>query len=295
MAKSKQIHTDQNVSQSIGLDIALILSKLITGKSNLHYGIWDDLEVTMGNLCVAQEAYTKKLFDYLPKKKNMKILDIGGGGGETAKKLLDKGHEVDVIIPSKELAKETKKNTKGKVNIYETIFENYASKTKKLYDVCLFSESFQYIPMDISLPKASALLNKTGIILISDCFRSEAFKKSRNRQPGGGHSLIEMEKKLVEFSLQIIEKQDITQSVAPSIDLEQKAFNAFGKIISRLSESLRAKKNILFYFLKISYKLFFKRKRKEDLERRLFKKDRTSELFITYNKYIIFKLKPTQL
>ena len=106
MKNVKQIHTDQNASQSIGLDIALILSKLITGKSNLHYGIWDGLEVTMGNLCLAQEAYTENLFNYLPKKKSMKILDIGGGGGETAKKLLDKGHEVDIIVPSKELAKE---------------------------------------------------------------------------------------------------------------------------------------------------------------------------------------------
>ena len=145
MKNVKQIHTDQNVSQSIGLDIALILSKLITGKSNLHYGIWDGLEVTMGNLCLAQEAYTKNLFNYLPKKKSMKILDIGGGGGETAKKLLDKGHEVDIIVPSEELAKEAKETTKGNADIYQKIFEDYIPKNKKLYDVCLFSESFQYI------------------------------------------------------------------------------------------------------------------------------------------------------
>ena len=199
MTNNRQIHTDQNVSQSIGLDIALILSKLITGKSNLHYGIWDGLENTMGNLCLAQEAYTRKLFQYLPKKKNMKILDIGGGGGETANELLQKGHEVDIIVPSKELAKEAKKVTKGNATIYETTFENFKPKNSKLYDVCLFSESFQYIPMDISLPKSSLLLNETGIILVSDCFRSEAFKKSKSRQPGGGHSIVKMEEKLSEF------------------------------------------------------------------------------------------------
>lgn len=295
MKNVKKIHTDQNVSQSIGLDIALILSKLITGKSNLHYGIWDGLEVTMGNLCLAQEAYTKNLFNYLPKKKSMKILDIGGGGGETAKKLLDKGHKVDIVVPSEELAKEAKETTKGNADIYQTIFEDYIPKNKKLYDVCLFSESFQYIPMDISLPKASALLNKTGIILISDCFRSEAFKKSKTRQPGGGHSITEMEEKLVKFSLKIINKKDITQSVAPSIDLEQKTFNAFGEIIVRLSKSLKEKKNILFYLLKMSYKLFLKERRRKDLESRLFNKGRTSQLFMTYNKYIIFKLKPPQI
>ena len=292
MTNNRQIHTDQNVSQSIGLDIALILSKLITGKSNLHYGIWDGLENTMGNLCLAQEAYTRKLFQYLPKKKNMKILDIGGGGGETANELLQKGHEVDIIVPSKELAKEAKKVTKGNATIYETTFENFKPKNSKLYDVCLFSESFQYIPMDISLPKSSLLLNETGIILVSDCFRSEALKKSKSRQPGGGHSIVKMEEKLSEFSLNVILREDITKSVAPSIDLEQKMFNALGEIISRLSISLKNKRVILYNLIRLLYKTLIKKKRREDIERRLFSKSRTSHLFLTYNRYLIFKLKP---
>ncbi len=292
MTNNRQIHTDQNVSQSIGLDIALILSKLITGKSNLHYGIWDGLENTMGNLCLAQEAYTRKLFQYLPKKKNMKILDIGGGGGETANELLQKGHEVDIIVPSKELAKEAKKVTKGNATIYETTFENFKPKNSKLYDVCLFSESFQYIPMDISLPKSSLLLNETGIILVSDCFRSEAFKKSKSRQPGGGHSIVKMEEKLSEFSLNVILKEDITKSVAPSIDLEQKMFNALGEIISRLFISLKNKRVMLYNLIRLLYKTLIKKKRREDIERRLFSKSRTSHLFLTYNRYLIFKLKP---
>ena len=292
MTNNRQIHTDQNVSQSIGLDIALILSKLITGKSNLHYGIWDGLENTMGNLCLAQEAYTRKLFQYLPKKKNMKILDIGGGGGETANELLQKGHEVDIIVPSRELAKEAKKVTKGNATIYETTFENFKPKNSKLYDVCLFSESFQYIPMDISLPKSSLLLNETGIILVSDCFRSEAFKKSKSRQPGGGHSIVKMEEKLSEFSLNVILKEDITKSVAPSIDLEQKMFNALGEIISRLSISLKNKRVMLYNLIRLLYKTLIKKKRREDIERRLFSKSRTSHLFLTYNRYLIFKLKP---
>ena len=292
MTNNRQIHTDQNVSQSIGLDIALILSKLITGKSNLHYGIWDGLENTMGNLCLAQEAYTRKLFQYLPKKKNMKILDIGGGGGETANELLQKGHEVDIIVPSKELAKEAKKVTKGNATIYETTFENFKPKNSKSYDVCLFSESFQYIPMDISLPKSSLLLNETGIILVSDCFRSEAFKKSKARQPGGGHSIVKMEEKLSEFSLNVILKEDITKSVAPSIDLEQKMFNALGEIISRLSISLKNKRVMLYNLIRLLYKTLIKKKRREDIERRLFSKSRTSHLFLTYNRYLIFKLKP---
>ena len=293
MSNNKKININKRVSQSLGLDIALILSKLITGKSNLHYGIWDNLEVNLGNLCVAQEAYTRTLFGYLPKKENMKILDIGGGGGETARELLNRGHEVDIIIPSKELSKEAKNRTEGKANIFETTFEDYAPKDKRLYDVCLFSESFQYIPINISLPKASALLNKSGIILISDCFRSEAFMESKTRQPGGGHDIVEMEEKVKKFSLNVLNKIDITQSVSPSIDLEQKMFSALGEILLHLLQTFKTKRKLIYYLLKIFYSLFVKERRRKDIKRRLFSNSRTSKLFITHNKYMIFKLKPS--
>ena len=35
----------------------------------MHYDIWDNLEINLGNLGVAQEAYTEKVFSYLPKNK----------------------------------------------------------------------------------------------------------------------------------------------------------------------------------------------------------------------------------
>ena len=73
-----------DTSQAIGLDIALELANFITGKSNMHYGIWDGLQVNLANLGDAQEAYTRKLLSYLPKNRKLNILDIGGGAGETA-------------------------------------------------------------------------------------------------------------------------------------------------------------------------------------------------------------------
>ena len=95
-----------------------------------------------------------------------------------------------------------------------------------------------------------------------------------------------------EFSLNVILKEDITKSVAPSIDLEQKMFNALGEIISRLSISLKNKRVILYNLIRLLYKTLIKKKRREDIERRLFSKSRTSHLFLTYNRYLIFKLKP---
>ena len=161
----KQAEYTNHTSQAIGLDIAIALANFITGKDNLHYGLWDDLEVNLGNLGAAQEAYTKKLLSYLPQKKSLNILDIGGGGGETAKLLLNLGHKVTVIVPSPILAERSKKNTKGCANIKLCTFEDYNSQNNETFDVCLFSESFQYIPLKKGLSKASKILKKTVAFL----------------------------------------------------------------------------------------------------------------------------------
>ena len=160
-------------SRLVGLDIALKVSGFVTGKEHLHYGLWDKLDVNLDNLGKAQEAYTDLLFKYLPKKKKkLDILDIGGGAGENAKKLIALGHKVTIIVPSKILAEHAKKNTNNKAKILITTFEDYLPKNN-LFDLCLFAESFQYIPIKIALQKACSLLNNDGEILIADCFRSE--------------------------------------------------------------------------------------------------------------------------
>ena len=96
-------------SQAVGLDIGLSFIKWLTGAENLHYGIWTDLEVTAGNLGQAQSVYTEKLFSYLPSG-SLRILDVGGGAGETARKLIALGHQVDIVVPSPFLAERCRAN-----------------------------------------------------------------------------------------------------------------------------------------------------------------------------------------
>ena len=281
-------------SRLIGLDIALKVSGFVTGKEHLHYGLWEKLDVTLDNLGKAQEAYTDLLFEYLPKKKNNKkleILDIGGGAGETAKKLIALGHKVTIIVPSKILAEHAKKNTRNKAEIFITTFEDYLPKNN-LFDLCLFAESFQYIPIKLALKKASSLLNDDGEILIADCFRSEKKHEGIFRQPGGGASLKSMERELEVQKINILKKKEITKLVAPSIELEQKFYNILGFSISRIIASFKINRPIILKFLSIIYKILFNKKKRMRLENRLFNQTRTIELFNQYNHYIIFKLKP---
>ena len=284
----------KEASRLVGLDIALKVSSFVTGKEHLHYGLWEKLDVTLENLGKAQEAYTNLLFKYLPKKepqKKLEILDIGGGAGENAKKLIERGHRVTIIVPSKILAEHAKINTNKKAEILITTFEDYIPKYNS-FDLCLFAESFQYIPIKTALKKASILLKNNGEILIADCFRSDKKQIGIIRQPGGGASLKSMEKELEIQKFKILVRKEITKLVAPSVELEQKFYNTLGFSINRIITSLNVNRPITLKFLKIVYKIFFSKRRRKRLEKRLFENTRTACSFIIYNHYMIYKLKP---
>ena len=284
----------KEASRLVGLDIALKVSSFVTGKEHLHYGLWEKLDVTLENLGKAQEAYTNLLFKYLPKKepqKKLEILDIGGGAGENAKKLIERGHRVTIIVPSKILAEHAKINTNKKAEILITTFEDYIPKYNS-FDLCLFAESFQYIPIKTALKKASILLKNNGEILIADCFRSDKKQIGIIRQPGGGASLKSMEKELEIQKFKILVRKEITKLVAPSVELEQKFYNTLGFSINRIVTSLNVNRPITLKFLKIIYKIFFSKRRRKRLEKRLFENTRTADSFIKYNHYMIYKRRP---
>jgi len=284
----------KEASRLVGLDIALKVSSFVTGKEHLHYGLWEKLDVTLENLGKAQEAYTNLLFKYLPKKepqKKLEILDIGGGAGENAKKLIERGHRVTIIVPSKILAEHAKINTNKKAEILITTFEDYIPKYNS-FDLCLFAESFQYIPIKTALKKARILLKNNGEILIADCFRSDKKQIGIIRQPGGGASLKSMEKELEIQKFKILVRKEITKLVAPSVELEQKFYNTLGFSINRIVTSLNVNRPITLKFLKIIYKIFFSKRRRKRLEKRLFENTRTADSFIKYNHYMIYKLRP---
>ena len=200
-------------SRAIGLEIECEFAKWLTGKENMHYGLWTGLEVNAQNLGAAQIAYTDKLFGYLPDGP-LSILDIGGGAGETAKRLISLGHRVEIVVPSDYLAARCRENA-PEAKVHESTFENF--ETDQTFDLCLFSESFQYIPLDTALKKALALIKRTGHVLIADCFRSEAFSKEGGlRPPGGGHRVAKFEEAIGALPVSKLAQEDITTAVAPS-------------------------------------------------------------------------------
>lgn len=277
-------------TRAIGLDVGLSFIRWLTGAENLHYGLWTGLEVTAANLGAAQAAYTDKLFRLLPEGR-LRILDIGGGAGETAKKLLALGHAVEIVVPSAFLAERCRANAPGAV-VHQTTFEDF--RTEPRFDLCLFSESFQYIPLDQGLPLAIAALAPGGGIVIADCFRTEAYRgrAAHGPKPGGGHPLERFRQTLAGLPLDVVSEEDITAAVAPSLDLEQGFFNVLGHGVTRIDAELAAKRPAARWMVGRMLRLALGRRRIRNLEGRLTGTDRNADEFQRYNRYLMLSLRP---
>ena len=275
-------------TRAVGLDTALALSLWLTGKEHLHYGLWTGIDIAAGNVGRAQDAYSDRLFALLPQRAGLRILDIGGGAGETAKKLLMLGHSVEIVVPSAFLANRCRQNAPQAI-VHECGFEELQSAGA--FDLCLFSESFQYIPLPLALQKAQSLLVPGGEILIGDCFRAESFPAGSTEYiVGGGHRVTDFRKHLGSLPLRVLAEEDITEAVAPSIDLEQGLFNVLGVGLSGFEAQIKAKRPVKHWLLHRALRLVMNDAKRLRLSRRLFERARTSQAFIEYNRYLLIRL-----
>jgi len=277
-------------TRAIGLDVSLAFARWLTGREHLHYGLWTGLEVTAANLLAAQEAYSDRLLALLPARAGLRILDIGGGAGETAKRLIAAGHVVEIVVPSPFLAGRCAENAPEAV-VHEMKFEDF--RTEARFDVCLFSESFQYVPLAAALDGARALLSPGGCIVIGDCFRAEGFREDPlHATVGGGHPVADFHAAVRERGLSVAQEADITAEVAPSVDLEQAFFNVIGHAVTRTDAELAAKRPWVGKALRGLVRLVLGKRRQARLARRLTEQTRNSEVFCAANRYLLLRLEP---
>ena len=282
--------TSQIDTRSLGLDLASDFVRLITGRENLHYGYWHDgVEVCAANLGQAQQAYSNKVKEFLPTTPH-KILDIGGGCGEFAKELIEDGHEVEIVVPSEVLAARCRVNVGMEVPIHVTRLEDF--KTEAKFDVCLFAESWQYIPPDRAFAQSRACLAEGGDVVISDCFRTQEFFQEFDGLGfvGGGHSLDDFHQSIKANGFKISEQEDVTERVAPSVDLEQSLYHFLGSSLKRIDQEVASVYPLRRKWMKFFIRRLIEERRWARLKRRLFETTRTSEAFRRYNRYVICRL-----
>lgn len=263
-------------SKEVGLEIGLIFFKHFLKTEYLHYGLFSNgLKTDIANLAQAQLNYAKFLMSHIPAGVKT-ILDVGCGSGKFASELIKKGYEVDCVSPGSILTNHARGILGDQSHIFQSKFEDV--KTDKKYDLVLFSESFQYIPMDNSFSNGLNFLNPNGHIMICDFFRTDAPGHS---PLGGGHEFKQFEEVIKKYPMKLVKEQDITNETAPTIDL----------VNSLSMEVLLPIYNLVFLLLEdrfpwVAKFIRWKYKKKLDkMQNKHFKGERSGKNFIKYKTY----------
>ncbi|MCK9400413.1 MAG: class I SAM-dependent methyltransferase [Bacteroidales bacterium] len=275
-AKKKNHKVD---SKEVGLELGLLVFKFFLKTEYLHYGYFiDGLEADAANLKKAHENYAELLFSHIPKGTKT-ILDVGCGSGKTAQQLLAKGFKVDCVSPSQILTAYAKKLLGDKVDFFQCKFEDII--TDKKYDLVLFSESFQYIPMDKSIPRALELLNPGGYIMVSDFFNADPDGKSKL---GGGHDYYQWLKFKESYAIKTLVEKDITAETSLTIDIVNQLNTEVLKPVWTSAWALGEDRfPAIIKFVRKFYK-----KKISKMENKHFTGQRNGELFRKYKKYMFY-------
>jgi 2-polyprenyl-3-methyl-5-hydroxy-6-metoxy-1,4-benzoquinol methylase len=271
-------------SKEVGLELGLRVYKFFFKSEYLHYGYFSGgLATDVSNLRQAQENYAELIFSNIPQGVNT-ILDVGCGSGETAEQLLARGYAVDCVSPGQILTEYAKNKLGDKVDFYPCKFEDV--KTDKKYDLVLFSESFQYIPMEKSIPGALEMLNPGGYIIVSDFFHTD--REGMSKLGGGKDFYTWMELK-ASFDIETLVEKDITAETAPTIDLVNQLNS---EVIHPLWISIWALAEDRFpHIIKLIRWIY--RKKLSRIENKHFTGQRNSEMFIKYKKYMFYLFQAT--
>ena len=275
MGKAEKVKFD---TKEAGLEIGLRFFNFFLKSEYLHYGYFTpEMEIDISNFARAQRNYTEMLISLIPD--NVKtILDVGCGSGKTAQMLLDKGYTVDCVSPGTLLTEHVRNLIGDRIELFNCNFEDL--NTSKRYDLILFSESFQYIPISESIKGAMMLSNPKGYILIADFFKKDVEGKS---PIGGGHNLAVWQAEMKKAEVEVIKSMDITEKTSPTFDIVNRLYN----------EVLFPMWNLIFMFLENRLPLLLKllkwkfKKKIEKIEKKHFTGQRNAANFIKYKKYIL--------
>ncbi|RRQ21024.1 SAM-dependent methyltransferase [Thiohalobacter thiocyanaticus] len=208
-------------------EYGLVMARHLLAVDDLHYGLWDGLDVTVANLPLALQRYTDLILEALPPAAvASRLLDIGCGTGNMLVQLRGKGYRADGVIPSAALAAMVRRRLEeagqNNARVYESSFEALDVDSQfGAYDVALFSESFQYIKLDDVFQRLDRLLPPGGRVIISDFFKTAAAGDGTpaSRSFGGGHTLADFYITLAASPFEILHDEDITARVSPTIGL----------------------------------------------------------------------------
>ncbi|MDB5542769.1 MAG: hypothetical protein JWQ89_4496 [Devosia sp.] len=264
------------------LDLFARMLKVFADTPWLHYGLWLEGETpSFPKVRQAQERYVDKLLALLPPAP-ASILDIGGGTGAMAGRLASLGYEVEMLTPSDVQVGIAREALGDSVTVHLSRLEEFFPGRR--FEVCLFSESYQYIPLAASFAKLEELLAPGGRVVIADCFRSDAFQGGR--AIGGGHRYARFLEAVEEAGFAITSNEDVTALAAPSIEIDRMLYrDVLAPVVTQLGGLLEERRPGTHWLATRAYRMFVSGNERQRIADRLKAEYRTPELFIENNTY----------
>ncbi len=266
-------------SKEVGLEIGLMLGKFFLNTEDLHYGYWPQGEkVNFTNFAEAQEKHSALILDNIPDGVKS-ILDVGAGAGNLAQKLIDRGYQVDCVIPSQFLADKLREKLGDQSTVYPVTYE--AMTTDKRYDFVLFSESFAYVDIRTGLEQTAKFLKPDGKLLICDFFSLQTPEKSPII---GGHKFNRFNDELKKSVFKTIIDIDITRETAPTYTILSDFIENVAAPVTTLSG-----RYLFSHYPRMMKLLTWKfRKKLNKLQRKYLSGKLTAESFEKFKTYRLF-------
>ncbi len=208
-------------------ELGLVLTRQLLGVDDLHYGLWTQgLEVKLANITQAQQNYSDMLLGVIAgPPRPQRIFDVGCGSGRLLVQLRQQGYDAVGLSPSVSLNGDVERRLQqhgfAGTRVVTARFEEVDTQAVGQFDVVLFSESFQYIPMTRAFENAAKVLAPGGRVIICDFFRTDA---TGDGAPGdgafrGGHWWREFAPTAQAAGFRIVRDEDITPQIAPNLEL----------------------------------------------------------------------------
>ena len=272
-------------------ELGLVLGQQLLNVDDMHYGMWDDdIELKLANVATAQQRYTDMLLADIETTsiEHPKVIDIGCGTGHILEQMVNRGYRADGLVPAPGFAKlvneRLEKYSHNSAKLFQIPFEQFpVDKYLAYYDVALFSESFQYIPMRKSFDILHKIVRPGGRVIICDFFKTKNTGDGGvgDGTFGGGHRWEQFDSLLETLPFAVLTDEDITKKMSPNLalvnELLMNTVAPAGKTIGRyLSLNYpKTTKSIAFLF----------RKKLNRLKQKYFMGLRNQETFERYKTY----------
>lgn len=263
-------------------EAGLLLAQQLFKVDDLHYGWWDEGDqISLANLPAAQDRYNTVLLEAIGRHAaSGRVLDIGCGTGKLLSLLLSRGYQAEGVVPSATLHRMVRQRLRSgghdEARVFECKFEDFpASDRLATYDVAIFSESFQYIPMDQAFAMLKRIMRPHGLVLICDFFKQEPTAREGHGSLGGGHQLSNLYPAVQHASFTVLSDTDVTARMSPNLALvDDMLMNRLRPATETIGTYLHSRRPMLTRTL-----LWLFRRRIDKIQRKYLSGDRNQALF----------------